>query len=538
MPSLQRSVTAASSWVVLLSSLSLAPVSAARPAASTTASGTRPYNILFLPADDLKPLLGCYGDKFAKTPHIDRLAARGTIFRNNHCQQAVCGPTRASLMTGMYPDHTRVWDLNTRMRDVHPDLLTLPQYLRQHGYTTTSIGKTYDFRCVDDKGDEPSWSIPEENTDVPSNAGLFEIRHFPAVAARKGTAATVTPEATAARLRALRAVPNGKGDRGPSFHRPAFLDDDVSDLEYVDGQLAEYGSVLLAKFARSGQPFFLSVGFMRPHLPFIAPKRYWDLYDPATLPLSPYQEHAANSPDLAYHNSAELRFQYSDIPDLGPLSPKLQRQLIHGYYASVSYVDAQVGKLLDQLDALGLADNTIVCLWGDHGWHLGDHGLWCKHTNFEQATRSPLIISAPGKPRGLASDSPTGFIDVFPTLCGLAGLPIPGHLQGRNLMPLWDDPNGSVREAILSQYPRSIGNKPVMGYALRSKRYRYVKWLQIDFRQGERAGPLVATELYDYEKDPHESASQAANPDYTAVVAQFETLFRQMDVAQHKGLYR
>ena len=199
-------------------------------------------------------------------------------------------------------------------------------------------------------------------------------------------------------------------------------------------------------------------------------------------------------------------------------------------------MDAQVGKLLDKLDELGIADNTIICLWGDHGWHLGDHGLWCKHTNFEQATRAPLIITAPGMPRGVVTDAPTGFIDIFPTLCDLAGLPIPGHLQGKSIVPLMKDPSGTVREAILSQYPREMDRKPVMGYALRSKRYRYVKWLQMDYRKGERAGPLVATELYDYEKDSLETASQAGNPEYKAIVDQFEALFEQMKVAQHTAL--
>ena len=180
---------------------------------------------------------------------------------------------------------------------------------------------------------------------------------------------------------------DNEGDVGPAEYRPATVCADVADNQYMDGQLAERGCGLLDKLSAAGKPFFLSVGFLKPHLPFIAPKKYWDLYDREKLALAPFQEHAANSPAVAYHNSQELRCQYSDIPDVGPLTPELQKELIHGYHACISYVDAQVGRLLDKLDASGIADNTIICLWGDHGWHLGDHGLWCKHTNFEQATR-------------------------------------------------------------------------------------------------------------------------------------------------------
>jgi arylsulfatase A-like enzyme len=193
-----------------------------------------------------------------------------------------------------------------------------------------------------------------------------------------------------------------------------------------------------------------------------------------------------------------------------------------------------VGKLLDELDRLGIADNTIICLWGDHGWHLGDHGMWCKHSNFEQAVRAPLIISAPSF-AAAKSDSPVGFIDIYPTLCDLAGLPKPAHLQGLSLVPILKNPKASVREAVLSQYPRGSNGKPVMGYTLRSDRYRYVKWLQMNYEKGERSGRLIGTELYDYEKDPLETVSQAGNPDYQEVVARFESLFKQMNVAQETG---
>jgi hypothetical protein len=317
---------------------------------------------------------------------------------------------------------------------------------------------------------------------------------------------------------------------------PATECTDVPDNGYYDGALAEAGCRLLDKLSGGGKPFFLSVGFHKPHLPFVAPKKYWDMYDRAKIQLHPFQGMAEHSPELAYHNSGELR-SYSDIPDVGDLTPEQQLELIHGYRACVSYVDAQVGKLLGKLDELGIASNTIVCLWGDHGWHLGDHGLWCKHTNFENAVRSPLIVAAPGKPKGNATDSPTGFVDVFPTLCDLAGVPVPGHLQGKSVVPLMADPAASVRAAILSQYPRGIDGRPVMGYTLRDRRYRYVKWLQMDYRKGARSGLLVANELYDYQTDPMETVSQAQNTEYQPVVERFEGIFKDMNVAQHTGEY-
>ena len=493
-------------------------------------------NVLMIPVDDLKPLLNCYGVEEILTPHIDRLAARGTVFLNNACQQAVCGPTRASLMTGLYPDSTGVWDLKTRMRDVNPDVLSMPQHFIQRGYETTGIGKTYDPRCVDKKLDEPSWSIRYGSEKRVYASGLG--RSF------RGYR---NPETVAVADKAREAVKGKKFKSGGARNRamaeaagpmaaPATECMDVPDNAYTDGTLADAGCRLLEKLSAGDKPFFLSVGFVKPHLPFVAPKKYWDLYDRAKIALHPFQERAKNGPELAYHNSGELR-SYSNIPRKGAIEPEQQAELIHGYRSCVSYVDAQVGKLLDKLDALGIADNTIVCLWGDHGWHLGDHGMWCKHSNFEQAVRAPLIIAAPGKPRGNKTDAPTGFVDVFPTLCELAGLPIPEQLQGKSVVPLMSNPTGSVREAILSQYPRGIDGRPVMGYTLRDRRYRYVKWVQMNYRKGERSGLLVARELYDYQTDPYETVNQAENTDFAEVVARFEAVLKKMTIAQHSGSY-
>lgn len=315
------------------------------------------------------------------------------------------------------------------------------------------------------------------------------------------------------------------------------LDTDLPDAAYYDGAMTDAACTLLDKLANGDKPFFLSVGYLKPHLPFIAPRKYWDMYKREEIQIHPFQEMAAGSPEFAYNrNYGELR-AYSDMPTVaeGNLTIDQQKRLIHGYRACVTYVDAQIGRLLDKVEALGIADNTIICLWGDHGWHLGDHGQWCKHTNYEQAVRSPLIVAAPGLKGGQRCATPTGHIDIFPTLCALAGVPVPECVQGQDLTPLLRDPAASVRRAILSQYPRTVNGMPVMGYTLRDQRYRYVKWLQMNYRKGERTGLLVATELYDYEKDPLETVNLAASPEHAAIVMEFEKDFLKMGVAQHTG---
>lgn len=317
-------------------------------------------NILMIPVDDLKPLLGCYGVKDMRTPNIDRLAARGTLFFNNACQQAVCGPTRASLLTGLYPDTTGVWDLDTRMRDVSPEVLTLPQYFRQQGYETTGVGKTFHAPgCVDNAYDEPSWSIPYASEKVVTGGtagqpmdGYLSPETQAALARGRSAIQGQTFKSHSARSVALA---NAAGARVA----PATECLDVPDNDYFDGALAEAGCRLLDRLAASEKPFFLSVGFLKPHLPFVAPKKYWDLYDRQAIRLPAFQQHAKDGPELAYHNFSELR-AYSDIPDVGELSAEQQKELIHGYRACVSYTDAQIGKLLDKLDALGLSDSTII----------------------------------------------------------------------------------------------------------------------------------------------------------------------------------
>lgn len=490
-------------------------------------------NVLFIAVDDLKPILGCYGDELVKTPNIDRLAAKGTVFLQNYCQQAVCGPTRASLMTGMRPDRTKVWDLKTQMRVANPAIISLPQYLYGQGYSTQGIGKIYDPRCVDSNLDSLSWSVPYykgSSKYFPKTTGAPEMDYQ-------------LPE-TKELIRRYRAEGESKGLKGRELTdyiqkliRPSVECADVPDNAYNDGANALHAREILSRLAQDGKPFFFAVGFSKPHLPFVAPKKYWDMYKRDEMPLAPFQQKARNGPDLAYHRASEL-YSYSDIPPITSFSDQRgggldvpvdkQKELIHGYYAATSFADAQIGILLNALDSLGLANNTMIILWGDHGWHLGDHNLWCKHTNFEQATRSPLLISAPGiKPS--ITKSPTEFVDIFPTICDLAGVDVPRHLDGKSLVPVMKNPAARVKEFSVSQYPRTqnkleterlgYSDGEFMGYSIRTDRYRYTMWLKDSYRSSKpfNADLVVAGELYDYEKDPNETVNVLDEKEYSSV---------------------
>ena len=491
-------------------------------------------NVLFIAVDDLKPILGCYGDKLIKTPNIDRLARMGTVFMSNYCQQAVCGPTRASLMTGMRPDYTKVWDLKTTMRSVNPDILSLPQYFISQGYSTQGIGKVYDPRCVDKDLDKPSWSVPyykTENKYYAASTGKPAIDRYQL----KETKLLVEKYAKEAEDKGLKGTE--ANDYVVAKIRPSTECIDVPDNAYVDGANALQAKDIIIQLGKKNEPFFFAVGLSKPHLPFVAPKKYWDLYNREDMPVATFQGKPKNAVDIAMHNAGELRL-YSDIPpliaftdqkDYGLTLPlDKQKELIHGYYAAVSYTDAQVGILLNTLDSLGLTNNTIIVLWGDHGWHLGDHNLWCKHTNFEQAAKAPLIIAAPGvSPNKTKSSSE--FVDIFPTLCDLAGLQIPAHLDGKSLVPVMKNPSVSIKEFSVSQYPRSgpdaenerlgYADTKYMGYSIRTSRYRYTIWMKDGFRSTTvfNASLIAGTELYDYKKDPLEKENVANNKKYKSV---------------------
>jgi arylsulfatase A-like enzyme len=439
-------------------------------------------NVLFIAYDDLKPMLGAYGNSQDQSPNLDRLAARGVVFLNAACQFPVCGPSRASLLTGQRPETTGVLDLKTKMRDVNPDVLTLPQHFKNHGYTTAGIGKIFDPRCVDSRlqGDAPSWSIPyAENP-------------------RFGVAILET----------------WKG--GPEGGTAAVGNVDAPDEAFPDGNIARHAIGQLRTFAAEEKPFFLAVGFKKPHLPFVAPKRHWDRYDRTQITLAAFQEETAAHSGYGYWNSNEIR-GYENIPKTGRFPDELQRELLHGYMACISWVDELTGRLVAELDQLGLRDNTIIVLWGDHGFHLGDHGLWGKHTPFEEAVRAPLIIIDPrsgGRPQRVVS--PVDFIDIFPTLCDLSALPKPAQLQGVTLAPNLTDANYSARKFNSSIY-RSKG---ALGYSIRTERYRYIEWID------QTNAQLVARDLFDFNQDPDGRKNVADDPAYQEIVRDLSILLK------------
>ncbi len=494
--------------------LALSPL-AMQTYAAESKTDNRP-NILFIAVDDMKPWLSAYGDSIAHTPGMDRLAARGTTFNNAYCQVALSGPTRSSLLTGLNPDHTGVWWLMGSFRKNNPDIVTLPEALKNNGYETVGVGKVYHPLTDKTVRDDPkSWSKPYVKT----------------------------PGKTYA-------LANG---------RVATECADVPDNGYVDGVITEEAIKTMKELKNGDKPFFLGVGYKKPHLPFCAQKKYWDMYERDNMPVAKFQDMAKDGVEYAYHNSLEVK-GYSDIPpfesyvDTKHLDTDTQKRLLHAYYACISYVDAQVDKLLDALDENGLADNTIIVLFGDHGYHLGDHGLWNKMTNFEQATRVPLMISVPGMKKGVKTDAMVEFLDIFPTLAELTSTPHPQQLDGTSLVPVLRNPGAKVKDYIMSQYSRTTTEdytiysdtdlegkadmleEDIMGYALRDKRYRFVQWTKgfktyLPFDKSK----VIAYELFDYETDPLETKNLANDPKYAKVVKRMEKQLEEYYARSYKS---
>ncbi|WP_316811836.1 sulfatase [Pedobacter heparinus] len=440
-------------------------------------------NVLFIAVDDLRPELGCYGNRTVKSPNIDKLAASGVLFSQAYCQQAVCSPSRTSLMTGRRPNTTKVWDLKTHFRSTIPDVVTLPQYFKNNGYHTQSIGKIYHDPAS--AQDSLSWSVPEILA-VTKREGKYVL---PANLQKNSAKAAATEMA------------------------------DVSDNAYIDGQVADQAVDVLKK--NKDKPFFLAVGFRRPHLPFSAPKKYWDMYDRENISLPVQKTLPKNIPPYAAHKSEELR-GYTDIGFNQLITDDKTRELLHGYYAAVSYTDAQIGKVLAELERLNLTKNTIIVLWSDHGFHLGEKGLWAKSTNYELDTRVPLIIAAPGKKQRVKSNGLVELVDLYPTLADLGGFQIPDGLEGTSLVPLLDKPNQPWKSAVFSQFPRPWIYKSapdLMGYTMRTDRYRYVEWR--DFKTAE----VKAIELYDHQADPAEINNIADVPANVTLVKELKQKF-------------
>jgi arylsulfatase A-like enzyme/acetyl esterase/lipase len=445
-------------------------------------------NILFIAVDDLRPELGCYGNPHIHSPNIDKLAKSGVVFNRAYCQQAVCLPSRASMITGARPDTTKAWDLSTDFRKAMPDVVTLPQLFKNHGYFSQAMGKI----CHHGYDDVRSWSVPTLYPKAPHGAGSRRQ----------------DPDGPKVELSA-------KG-RGPVIERVVGPDNSLHD-----GELGDMAIAALKGMKDRKQPFFLAVGFIKPHLPFNAPAKYWDLYDPAKIELAANPFYPEGAPPYAIPPGGEMR-SYSGVPAGWPVKDDFARKLRHGYYAAVSYVDAQVGRLMEELDRQGLRDNTIVILWGDHGWKLGEHQAWAKHTNVENDARVPVIVSVPGmKKAGEKANGLVELVDVYPTLADLAGLPLPAHLEGTSFKPLLDEPGQSWKPAAFSQFPRKVGRKNLMGYTMRTDRHRFTKWV-------DRKDPskVDAVELYDHETDPQENRNIAGDPANKDLVAKLDAQWK------------
>jgi iduronate 2-sulfatase len=445
---------------------------------ASAAAPTRPMNVLFIASDDLNNDLGCYGNKLVKSPNIDRLATRGVTFNRAYCQFPLCSPSRVSLMTGLRPDTTKIYNLQTNFRtQTLPDALTLPQMYRQNGYYVARVGKMFHYGVpgqIGTKGlDDPkSWDevINPRGRDRDEEAKLTNL--------------------------------NPKRGLGSAL---AWLAADGTDEEQTDGIAATRAIQLLEQ--HKDKPFFLGVGFYRPHCPYIAPKKYFDLYpiDQIKLP--------EQKPD-----------DLKDVPQVAPfvrppnwsLKEDDLRRAIQAYYASVTFMDAQLGRVLNALDRLGLAENTIVVFWSDHGYLLGQHGQWMKMSLFEQSARVPLIVSVPGaRGNGKTCDRLVELLDLYPTFADLTGSKVPVHFAGMSLKPLLDDPTAQwSKPGAYTQVTRTANKKQIMGRSIRTERWRYTEW-----DEGKSG-----SELYDHDADPEEYTNLADKPDQAATITQLKQL--------------
>jgi len=427
-------------------------------------------NVLFIAVDDLRPEIGCYGSEVMETPNLDRLAERSVIFTKAYCNVPVCGASRASLMTGLRPTPERFLNYLTRADEDAPDVPTLAEHFRNNGYRTATLGKI--LHHADDSLESWTHRLWPENAEtyaLPKNRGKNDL-------VKKSRARGAPVESA-----------------------------DVPDDFYKDGQIAQRAAEGLKDFASKPEPFFLAVGFYKPHLPFVAPQKYWETY--GTTDNTPQDYFVPKgAPGVAIHSFGELR-AYAGIPQSGPVSDDMAERLVQGYRACVSYTDRNVGVLLDELDRLDLTANTIIVLWGDHGWNLGEHTLWCKHSCFETSMRVPLYFSAPmdeGVKKNAKSDSLAEFVDIYPTLCDLAELSKPDHLQGTTLLPVLKDPEAKVKDFAVGRW--------INGETVTDGRYRFTSY------RGKN-GREFATMLYDHRTDPNENVNFADDPQHAEIVS-------------------
>jgi len=453
----------------------------------------RKQNVLFIIVDDLNMLLGSYGAEGVKTPNIDKLASEGRMFTRAYVQNPLCNPSRASLMTGKRPHELGIQKLNKNFRDLYPEIETLPQYFKKNGYHSAGVGKIYhNWGEQFEDGDPKSWSeVPFYHWATHYHDWYVPGRpykwHFDL-------------------------------DKGPAVQR-----EEVPDEAYIDGRIANAAVNKLRQLQET--PFFLAVGFWKPHLPYNAPKKYWDLYQRDDLPAPPrYHSPVDGVPDIAYVNSNEAR-SYTDVPNEGEISEAKKRELRHGYLASISYLDAQVGNVLDELKKLDLDERTAVVFVSDHGYHAGEHGQFGKWTNFEIGTMVPLIIRTPNmNAPGKKTDSIVELVDLYPTLLDFANLPERNDLSGVSLLPILEDPEVDVKSFAISQTTRPLQggeNFEILGSSIRNEKYRYNIWVRQD------DGKMIAEELYDLSGDPFYVENIASDEELESIKNQMHNLLKQ-----------
>ncbi|MDR1492239.1 MAG: sulfatase [Planctomycetaceae bacterium] len=455
-------------------------------------------NVLFIAVDDLRTELGCYGKTQIKSPNIDRLASQGTLFEHAYCMVSVCGASRSALLTGTRPKYNRFVSARVYASKDAPNAVPLNAHFKNHGYATINNGKVFHF--PDDHNDgwsEPAWRPQGQGYALPESLeALKKDREY------------------------KKEIGKNKNNK-PDARGPAWESADVADDFYADGKTLEKSLNDLRTLAKSDQPFFLAVGFLKPHLPFVAPKKYWDLYKKEDIKLPEnFRYTPKDAPAEAIHNFGELR-NYSNIPKANEkISDETAKTLIHGYYACASYTDANIGRLLDELDKLKIADNTIVILWGDHGWHLGEHTMWSKHAVFENTMNAPLIIRLPGQKEATRVSLPVEFIDIYPTLNELAGLPETlnkkgeKQLQGKSLLPLIERKNVSQKFYAAGRYGASD--------TIVDGRFRYS-----EFRNEKGGGNLVSRMLYDHGVDPRENINVIDRPENAAIIEELAKELRR-----------
>ena len=466
---------------------------------TVAASAAEKLNVLFIASDDMRPQLGCYGDPIVQSPNIDALAKRGTLFQRSYVQQALCSPSRISMLSGRYPATTGIFEIGRTLRTTMPDITTLPQHFKDNGYHTRSLGKIYHVGIDDDA----SWTIPAWHSKMPRTSAA--------------TQAAVAKFVADAKAKGIEIPKQGPGNRNSAI--PAFEAVECGDDDLLDGDCAVNAIAQLREHAKNpGQPFFLAVGFANPHVPWIAPKKYFDLYDPAKLTLAKNEFLPEKAPAFAATSGTDF-YGYKDVPQVtgDKLPESYKRECLRGYFAAISYVDAQVGRLLAALEETGLAKNTIVVFWSDHGYYMGEHTWWgAKHNNYEGATRNCLIIATPAqKTASQPSDALVQSVDLAPTLTELCGLPANSGFQGRSLVPVLADPKASVNTATFSWYPKA----GYLGITMRTDQWRYVEWT--------KPGAPTERELYNIVHDLQNDLNVADKPEREKVIASLGKQLRE-----------